>query len=55
MCHGLAQAWGDTIQDDINKVVIYHLGMYIESIDIIWVFLDSMCLPEITDLIERLV
>ena len=52
MCHGLAETRANTIQDDIDEVVICHLGLDIESLDVIQVFLDSTCLLEITDLIE---
>ena len=52
MCHGLAEARGDTIQDDIDEVMLHHLGVDIESIDIIQVFLDSTCLFEITYLVK---
>ena len=48
MCHGLAEVRGDAVQDDVDKVVICHLGLDIESIDIIQVFLDCICLFEIT-------
>ena len=50
--HGLAEARGDTIQDDINEVMVGHLGIDIKSIDIIQVFLDSTCLFEITYLVK---
>ena len=50
MCHGLAEARGDTVQDDINKMMVSHLGIDIKSINIVQVFLDSTCLLEITDL-----
>ena len=38
MCHGLAEARGDTVQDDIDEVVVSYLGIDIESIDIMQVF-----------------
>ena len=52
MCHGLAEARSDTIQDNIDEVMVSHLGIDIESIDIIQVFLDSTCLFEIADLVK---
>ena len=52
MCHGLAEARRDTVQDDIDEVVVRHLGIDIESIDIIQVFLYSTCLFEITYLVK---
>ena len=48
MRHGLAEARGDSVQDDINEVMVGQLGIDIESIDIIQVFLHSTCLFEIT-------
>ena len=54
ICHGLTEAWSDTIQDDINEVMVSHLAIDIESIDIIQVFLDSSCLFEIADLTNAL-
>ena len=35
MYHGLAEARGDTVQDDIDKVMVRHLGIDIESINIV--------------------
>ena len=52
MCHGLAEARGATIQDDVDHVVVSHLTIDIKSIDIIQVFLDSTCLFEITYLVK---
>ena len=49
---GLAEARGDTVQDDINEVMVSHLGVDMESIDIIQVFLDRACLFEITYLVK---
>ena len=53
MCHGLAEASGDTIQNDIDKVLLSHINIDIKSIDIIQVFLNSTCLTKIIDFIER--
>ena len=39
----MVEARSDTIQDDIAQVVVGHLGIDIESIDIVQVFLDSTC------------
>ena len=52
MYHGLAEARGDTVQDDIDEVMVSHFGIDIQSIDVIQVFLDSTCLFEITYLIK---
>ena len=52
MCHGLAEARSDTVQDDVNELVICHLGTHIESIDIIQVFLHSTCVLEITYVVK---
>ena len=52
MCHGLVEARGDIVQDDIDEVMVSHLGMDIESIDIIHVFLHSTCLFEIAYLVK---
>ena len=35
VCYVLRKARGDTIQDDINAVMLCHLGIDIKSIDII--------------------
>ena len=53
MCHCLAEERDDTVLDDVNKVVVKHLDIGIESIDIVKVFLNSTHLPEITNLVER--
>ena len=50
--HGLAKARGDTIQNDIDQVLVSHLSIEIKSIDIVQVFLDSISLFEITDLVK---
>ena len=50
MCHGLAEIRSDLIQDNIDQVVVSHLATDIESIYIVELFLDSTCLPKITDL-----
>ena len=55
MCHGLREARGDTSQDDIDEMVVCQLGIDIESIDIIPVFLHRTYLLEITDLVKSLV
>ena len=52
ICHGLVEANGDPVQDDVDELIVSHLSIDIESIDIIQVFLDSTCLLEITDLIK---
>ena len=35
VCQSLAEARVDTLQDDINQVVVSHLGMDIKSTDIV--------------------
>ena len=51
MCHGLAEARGDPVQDDIDEVMVGHLGIDIESINIIQVFLNSTnCLKSLISL-----
>ena len=52
MCHGLADARGDPVQDDIDEVMVGHLGIDFESINIIQVFLNSTYLFKITDLVK---
>ena len=52
VCHGLVEARDNTIQDNVDEVVVSHLGIDIESIDIVQVFLHSTCLLEIIDLIK---
>ena len=53
MCHGLAQARSDTVQDDVDLVVVGHLDMHINSIDIAEVYLDRTHLLAITDLVNN--
>ena len=52
MCHGLAEARGDTVQDDIDQVVVCYLSIDIKSIDIIQIFLDSPYLFEVKCLVK---
>ena len=52
VCHGLAEVRSDTVQDDIDEIMVRHLGIHSKPIDIIQVFLDSSCLPEITNLVQ---
>ena len=52
MCQGLAEARGDAIQDVVGKVMVNHLGIDIDFIDIIQVFLYSTGLFEISYLIK---
>ena len=52
MCHRLVEASSNTVQDDIDQVMVSHLGIDIKSINIIAVVLDSTCLFEITDLVK---
>ena len=52
MCHGLAEARSDTVEDDNDQVGVGHLSIDIKSIDIIQVLLDSTCLFAITYLVK---
>ena len=52
MYYGLVETKDNTIQEDVDKVVVYHSGIDIESINILQVFLDSTCSFEITYLVE---
>ena len=51
-CHGLAEARGNTVQNDVDEVMVSYLGVDIASIDIVQLFLHSTCLFEITDLVK---
>ena len=53
--HSLGEVRRNTVQDKVNEVVICYLGIDIESINIVQVFLNSTCLFKITNLIESLV
>ena len=48
-CHGLEEARSNTVQDDVDLLIGSYLGIDIESINIVHVFLDSTCLLEITN------
>ena len=52
MCHGLTEARGDTVQDNVDQVVVGHLSIDIKSIDIIQEFLESTFLFEVTYLVK---
>ena len=52
MCHGLAEARGDTVQDNVDQVVVGHLSIDIKSINMVQVSLDSTCLFEIIYLVK---
>ena len=54
VCHNLLEMRGDSVQDNFNNIIVCHLGIDIESINIIHVFLDSTCLFEIMELVENL-
>ena len=47
ICHSLAEARDDNVQDNVDKVVVCHFGIDIESMDIIQVSLDNTCFLEI--------
>ena len=53
MYYSLVGARGDPVHNDIEQVVVSHLGRDIESINIVKVFVDSPCLPKMTELIEN--
>ena len=44
VCHVLVEVSSNTVQNEVDKVVVSHVGIDIESIDIIQVFLDGTCL-----------
>ena len=52
VCHGLVEARGDTIPNDIDSLMVTYRGIDIKSINIVQVFLYSTCLFEITNLIK---
>ena len=52
VCHGLAHTRGNTIHDEIVNMLVHHLGIDVESIDIIKVCLHHIYLPTITNLIK---
>lgn len=52
MCHCLAETRDDTIQDDVDDMMVYYLDIDIKSIYIVLVFLNSICLSEITNLVK---
>ena len=52
MRQGLAVASGDTVEDDVDEVVVGHLGIDIESINIVQVIRHSSCLLKIADLLK---
>ena len=52
MCHGLAEATNDAVQNHVDLMVVCHVGINIKSIDIVQVFLDSTCLLDVTDFIK---
>ena len=51
MCHSLAQARYNAMQDDVDEEMVGHLDIDIESIDMIQVNLHSTCLFEVTNLV----
>ena len=52
VCHGLAEARGDATQDDVDQLVVSHLSIAIESIEIVQVLLNNTYLVEITDVVK---
>ena len=52
MCYSLLEVRLNNIQDEVDYVVVSYLGIGIESIDMILVFLNSTCLFEISDLVK---
>ena len=55
VCYGLTKMRSDAVQDDIDEVVVCLLGIDIESIDMVQVFLNSNCFFEIADFVKSLV
>ena len=51
LCHRLVESAGNTVQDDVDDILVSYLGIDIESIYIVLILLDSTCLFEIADLI----
>ena len=52
MNHGQAELSSNTVLADVAKAMVCHLEIDITSIDIVQVFLDSTCLPEIYDSVK---
>ena len=52
VCHGLVEARSNTVQYDVDQALCSHLGIDINSINIILACLDSICLLEITNLVK---
>ena len=52
-CHGLVEARGVTVSDDVDQVLVGHLSIDIKSIDIFLVFLYNTRLLGITYLVKR--
>ena len=48
----MAEAMGDAIQDEVDKVIVHCLDLDVDSIDIVQALLYSTCVTEITDLVE---
>ena len=53
MCYSLVELRSNTVQHDIDNVVICYLGIDIESVNIIYILLCSTCLARISNLIRR--
>ena len=53
-CHGLAEAKGNSIQDDIDQMFVTHLGIDSQSMNIVQVFLDSAYFFDIPNLVKAL-
>ena len=51
-CHGLAEERRDSVQDNINELIVYHFGIHNEFINIVQVFLNSTYLFEIINLVK---
>ena len=52
MTHDLEEAESDTVQENIDKVVVCDLGIDIESTNIIHTFWCSTCQSEVPDLVK---
>ena len=52
VCHSLEESKTDTVQYNVDDVIVSYLGIDIAYIDIVQVFLDSTSFLEITDFVE---
>ena len=52
VCYGLRKSSGNTVQDGIDNMLVDYLDLHIESIDIVYLFLDCTCLSKHTNLVK---